>query len=238
MVVTTTAVAFILVSIGLAFCGFRFFRALPQAGVGQPKGRVRVLLGGHLLASSVTMGSLGLGSLFFTHNPQALFAVLLFSHIPLTLATVFGVYLTFHIFFPHVSPWPAVVGVALLGAVVFIATIVVHPLPHLTAGNGIDWDMPRLLSILFSYLVLLQIGSELYVFSRLFLQVPAGEVKKLSLFIAGSASLAMINHAVRFTFFLINAPNLQSRVYDLVLAFIGIAFIFIFVPSRTAGRKN
>lgn len=238
MVITTTAVAFITLSLGLGLCGLRFFKAFRKIGGQQAGKRISVLLSSHLIASAFVLGMLGLGSLIFAKNSEALYGILLSSHFPLTLATALGVYLIFYIFFPRSSPWLAVPVPIVLGTIVIILTHIAHPLPFMDARGGIDWNMPRSLSILLSYLVFLQIGATLYIFCRLFFHAPSREVRNFSLFIATLSLLALVNHSVRFTLFVISAPDVRTQIYDVILLLIGIFFVIAFLLPALKRREH
>jgi len=229
MVITTTGIAFILSSLGLAFCGLHFFKAFKNISTKQDHSRIGFLLSSHLIASASVLGILGLGSLIFAKNPEALYYILLISHFPLIIGASIGIYLIYYIFFPRISPRFTVAIAVLLGITIIASTVITHPLPFLNASGSIDWNMSRWLSVLLSYLVFLQIGSTLYIFYKLIFFAPSRMVRNFSLFIAIFSFFALVNHLIRFTFFAIESADLRTRIYDLVLAFIGISFIIGFL---------
>ena len=229
MVITTTGIAFSLSSIGLALCGFRFFEAFRKTGEQRASSRIGLLLFGHLIFAAFVLGLLGVGSLLFATDPAALYYILLASHLPLIVTSSLGIYLIYFIFFPRHSPWPSVIATVALGIFIILSTVAVHPLPFVDASGGVDWNMPGWLSIMLSLLVFLEICSTLYIFYRLYVRAPTREVKYLSLFLTIFSSLALINHLVRFTFFVIESPDSRTRVYDLILAFVGAAYVMVFL---------
>lgn len=151
-------------------------------------------------------------------------------HIVLTLATALGVYLTFYILSPTISPWPAVIGTFILGITVAISTIIVHPLPFLDANGGMEWDIPRWLSVILSYLIFLNIVPLLAIFASAFLLAKSREVKTTSLIIIILGLLGIANVFFRFLFPRGLISDLRSRVFDVTLAGIGLVFIALFLP--------
>lgn len=230
MTLTTTAIGFLFLSLGLAFCGLRFFRAFQKIG-GQRAGRkIGILLSSMFFSNAVTVGMLGIGALFFGQNPEILYRILVISHFPLVLVGILGVYLVFHILFPSVSPWPAMTLVFILGIAVIIITIVTHPRPSIDASGGIDFNSSRLLSVLLSYLLFIGIGSFFAIFSHSFLRAKSREVRVVSFVLAAFALMGIINTFVRYLFPESFTPNFyRIRVYDMIHAFIGIVFISVFV---------
>ncbi len=170
MVITTTAVAFILLSLGLAFCGWRFLRASSKVGNIKNNNKSRFLFPLFFLGFAIQNGILGFGTLLFAHNSEGLYFILLVANSFLTIVATFGVYAAYYIFSPRTSPWPLIIVTIILGITAVVFALVAHPRPFLTSQKGIDWNMPFTLSLMTFYLLLIGIGSQFYVFVRLFFQ--------------------------------------------------------------------
>lgn len=230
MTITITAIGFSLLSIGLAFCGLRFFRAFQKIGGARAGRKIGILLSSMFFSNAVTVGILGVGSFFFAQNPEMFYRFLVVSHFPLAFTGILSAYLVFYIFFPSISPWPATILTFILGIAVIILTIITHPRPFIDAGGGFDFNFSRWLSISLSYLLFIIIGSSFAIFTHAFLQVKSPEVRVVSFILAALALVAIINTSVRYLFPDGAVPNfLLTRIYDLIHAFIGIVFISVFV---------
>lgn len=229
MIVTTTAIGFSLSSVGLAFCGIRFFNAFQKMGGSRAGSRIGILLSAFFLGTAAQHGVLALGSLFLAENSEALYKVLIVDHFLLAVATAIGVYLVFYILFPSVSTLPGVFVTFALGMTLVVSTITTHPRPFIDATGGIDWNMPRVLTVLLSYLILFNIGTLLSVFINSFLNAKSHEVKVISSIIITVALMGIINV---FTRFLLpgNTPDFwRIRISDALIAFVGTILISTFV---------
>lgn len=233
MIITTTAIGFSLLSLGLAFCGLRFFRAFQKIGGLRAGSKIGILLSSMFFSNAIALGVLGLGALFFAGNSEMLYRFLVMSHFPLTLTAIFNVYSVFYILFPYVSRWPAVTATAALGMAVTILTIISHPHPFIDTSGGIDWNMSRLLGALLSYLVFINVGAPLAIFIHSFLQAKSREVKVVSLTVILVSFMGIVN---MFTRFLlpggITFGSLSTRIFDAMLTVMGLILLGAFLlPS-------
>lgn len=230
MVVPTTAISFFLSCLGLCFCGIRFFKAFQKIGGPRTGNRIGILLSTFFLATALQHGILALGSLWFADNPEALYITFTIDNIVLLLATALGVYLTFYILSPTTSPWPAVTGIFVLGVTVIISTIAVHPLPFINVNGGMEWNIPRWLSVILSYLIFLNIAPLPAIFIPAFLCAKSREVKSTSLVIIILSLLGIMNVSFRFLFPVSLTLDLRTRIFDIILAGIGLVLIVAFLP--------
>ncbi|MBI2047681.1 MAG: hypothetical protein HYT27_00935 [Parcubacteria group bacterium] len=147
MTITTTAIAFTLSSLGLMFCGSRFFKAFQKIGGSRAGKKIGILLSILHLGFALVNGTLGIGTLFFAGNSEILYRFVLVAHFFLAITAVVGIYLVFYILFPLTSPWPGVTLAFILGIGVIILTVITHPLPFVDTGGGVDLNFSRLLSV-------------------------------------------------------------------------------------------
>ena len=239
MTITTTGIGFSLLALGLAFCGARFFRAFQKIGGARAGNTIGVLLSLMFFSNALTVGILGAAALFFARDSEMLFRFLLASDVPLLLTAVLGVYLIFYILVPSASPWPAVGAVSLLGVAVMILTVITHPRPFMDASGGIDWNTPRILSVLLSYLIFIHIASPLIIFAHSFLHAPSREVKIVSLIQVVLASAGIITIAVRFLLPTNPVFDLvRTRASDVIFAGIGLTMIAVFTLPPILVRKS
>ena len=229
MVITTTAVAFILLSVGLAFCGWRFLRAFLKSNDSRINSRAGLLLSLFLFASALQNGVLGLGALFFANNPDGLYSVVLLSH--LFLATMAGIstYLVFYTLLPKQSPIAPISLVGVLGVFFVSATILYHPQPFLTPENGIDWGVNSPLSILMFSLFLISLAPPTYLFLKIFLTTISKELRLVSFAVAVLHLGGIINVFTRLILFRERFPTLRTQLLDVGVAIVGAGFVLVFV---------
>lgn len=229
MVVTTTAVAFISLSLGLTICGLWFFKVFKNSSSLKQDNRIGFLVASIYLGFGFNNGLLGMGALLFANNSEALYFVLIASHFFLTLISMLGVYTAHYIFSPRLSPYLGMVFAGILGAVGIVTTIISHPQPYISLQNGIEWNMNFSLSLLFFYILFISIGSTLYIFGRLFLTAKTRQVKFLSLLLSVLAFSAILLHFIRLVL-LYNADTaVRTRVEDFGTVLMGIVFIVALV---------
>lgn len=228
MTITTTAIGFSLLSLGLAFCGLRFFRAFQKIGGTRSGSKIGILLSSMYLSNATTVGILALGALFFAHDPETLFRFFLVSHFAATLTSILGVYAVLYILFPLVPPWPGVGVVSALGIAVIILTVITHPLPFIDPSGGIDWNTSRALSTLLAYLIFIHIVAPLIIFTHSFLRAKSREVKVVSLILISLSLVGIANISMRF-FVLKGATTdaLRTSAPDIVFVLMGLVFIAI-----------
>lgn len=240
MIVTTTAIAFISLSVGLGVCGWRFLKAFRKMNDSVGGGRIGFLLTLFFLGFTFqTGGILGLGTLFFAAVPGGLHVVAITANAFLTLLAILGVYTSYHIFSPRAAPWPAMILVLLFGVIGVTLTIVTDLKPFITSSGGVEWNAMPPLSLIMFFLLLMSIGSQLYIFTRLFLQAGTRELKITSAIIAFIALGGVITQFIRFILFRDGtATAFHSRVYDVATGLLGLIFIvglvvIPFIRSRT-----
>src|SRR3989338_11222576 len=158
MTITTTGIAFTLSTIGLVFCGLRFFGAFQKIGGLRSGSRVGILLSVLFFGTAFQHSILALGGLFFSGIPEALYAIFVVDIFVLALITALGVYLAIYILLPNFSPWFATIATFIFGVFVTGLVVIVHPLPFVNTADGIDWNISYWLGVSLYYLLLLNIG--------------------------------------------------------------------------------
>ena len=139
--VLTTTVAFILLSFGLAFLGWRFLIAFRKTQNLVTSNKTGLLLSICFAATALHNGILGFGALFFANNSRVLYFVSITAHLFLMFFAVVALYTIYYIFLPSKSPYFPIIVTIVLGAIGFLAAIR-NPLePFLTSRTGIDWNM-------------------------------------------------------------------------------------------------
>jgi len=81
MVITTTAIAFLLSGLGLVFCGLWFFKAFRKIGGLKSNNQIGILLSGFFLGNSLQHIILAIGGFFFAKNSDALQAILVIDNL-------------------------------------------------------------------------------------------------------------------------------------------------------------
>jgi len=178
--ITTTSVAFILLSFGLVSCGVWLFKSFQKDGGVREYGRVGYLLSLLLLGFGFKNGIMGFGALFFAKNSEMLYFVLIASHLFLGIITLLGVYTIYNIFSHRIASYLGMVLAGILGIGLVATTIATHPRPFITPQNGIEWNMNFPLSLLVFCLLFISIGSILYIFIRVFFVTETRSVKIFS----------------------------------------------------------
>ena len=228
MAITTTGIAFSLSAIGLAFCGIRFFEAFQKMGGLRSGNRTGILLSMFYLGLSLQHAILAIGALFFSKFSEALYIFLIVDHVILSIVTALGMYLTFYIFSPKFSPWPATIVIFLFGIFVAGLIAITHPLPFVTATSSVDWNMSYQLNIWAYYLLIINIGLPFIIFSKNFFLAKTKEVKNVSLIIMIIQFLGIINVSILFTKIFIK-NEVKNQIFDIVLVVIGLLFIGAFL---------
>ncbi len=245
MVITTTAVAFSFSSVGLAICGFWFYKAFQKIG-GQRAGKtIGILLSALFLGIALQHGILALGGLFFANNSEALYAILTIDYLVLAITAAFSAYMAFYILLPKFSPWPATVAIFLLGVLETSLIIAAHPQPFIDTKNSIDWNLPGWLNALPYILLLINIGSVFAIFTKNFFHTTTRTGKSISFVIAILALAGIINVSILFTP-LLSAPVLRTYFFAILMGTIGLTFIvfFLLIPAikswyeKNSDRKN
>lgn len=229
MAVTTTGIAFLISSIGLAFCGLRFFEVFQKMGGLRSGSQTGILLSMLFIGFSFQHSILAIGGIFFAQIREALYATLTLDHFVLAFVTALSIYLSIYILAPKISPWPVTIAVLVLGIFMTLATIIVHPLPFVTATNSIDWNMPYWLKLSWYLLLLAGIGAPFLVFAKNFSVAKARNVKNISLVMMAVHFAGIVNVSIIFGGFLAGIGEIRFKVFDIILAIIGIVFIFAFL---------
>lgn len=222
MVITTTAVGFIVLSLGLALCGWMFFKAFRKTA---GDSRVGFLLSAIFLGFSLQNGIVGLGMLFFANNPEILFYTLILSHFLLVLLGILGIYTSYYIFSPKISPLFLIIVEIILGILAIIILVVDHPQPFLTIKRGIDLDSNFLTSFTIFYLLFVSIGSTVYIFTKLLFQSKSRQIRLLSLVLSLLGILGILNIFIRFVVLYSGTVEWRTRIFDIGLGIIGAIFI-------------
>lgn len=234
MVVTTTAISFILLGLGLGICGWRFLRAFKITG---GDSRIGFLLSIFFLIFAGTNLILGLGSLFFAKTPAALFGAMVFTNGLLATLSILGVYIVYHIFSPGTPTFFPMAILTILGISAVAATIAFHPQPFLTPRNSVDWGAKFPFSLVMLYLLSLSIGSALYIFTRLFLEAKNREIKFLSLTIAILALAGVIQALLQYAVFGNSVVDIRTKIQDVILGLIGVGFMITLLAVPAIKNK-
>jgi hypothetical protein len=237
MIITTTAIGFILLSLGLALYGLRFLKALRVDA--PPNDRTGFLISLYFLGFAFQNGVIGFGTLFLASSPEGLFFVSILADSFLTLVAIFGIYIIYYILIPKESPWFAMVFTFILGLIEVSLDIILHVQPFVTSAKGIDWNAPFLPSLILFYLLLISIGASLYIFMRLFFQAKSKEIKVLSLVLAIAAAGGITDGFVGFVLApLIKINDITTGIYDVGIGIISIFFIVTFLYFSISGKKG
>ena len=241
MVITTTAIGFILLGLGLTFCGWRFLKAFQKIGGLKSGSRIGFLLTLFLFGFAFQTGViLGFGTLFTAPDPKGILLVFIFANLFLTFLAMLGIYTAYYIFLPRKSPMTLMIIAFLIGVVTFVFTLMYPPQPFVAASGGIEWGISFPLSLLVFYLLLFGICAQLYIFGRLFFQEKTSEIKILSFVLTLLAFGGIIDQFVRFILLHGAADDIRTRIYDITTAVIGMTFIvyFVFFPLFRSYRST
>ncbi|MEK7554846.1 MAG: hypothetical protein AAB518_02590 [Patescibacteria group bacterium] len=226
MLVTKTALAFIVLGLGLAFCGWRFLKAFRKAENPQGNRKIGLLLTLFFFTSSIqTAGIIGLGSLFLAENLENLYYVSLAANIFLSTFAVLGVYTMCYVFFPKIKLWIPIIFVLALDLLGVVLTVLTHPIPIITSGGNIDWNLGPALSLVTFTLLLLGIGAQSYIFINLFSFAKGRELRITSLFLAISSFGAVIAQFINFILLRKADAFFRTNIYDGLTVLTGILFL-------------
>jgi len=227
MIVTSTSVAFILLGLGLGFCGWWFLGALRRSGEFKSDKKIGALISFFFFAYAIHSLVLGLATLFaFTSSNYAYLACIIIANILITGLAILGSYIIFYIFFPkikriHVTLYSLVLCIGISAIAV---SFIENPQPLVTINESFDFNHSPLLSSLIWFLAFVSIGAPLYIFGRLFLFTNNKELKLLSGTIATLASLGVVNISVRLLQFLPLPSLFRDKFFDIGAAVVGIIF--------------
>ena len=236
MVLTTTSIAFILLSIGLLVCGWWFLQAFRNTDRFKADRRIGFLLSSFFLGFGFTDGIFGLGAFFFATNSMGLYITLIVYNIFLALLGMLGAYTAYYVFFPKRSPYALMFLIGLIGVAATAVTILTYPQSFITTGNSIDTNMSRSLSLLMFLLLFFSIGAPFYIFSRLFFDAKTFKTKLLSLTISILALAGILNVFIDLVL-LRDAPiNFRTQFQNIIIGGIGAGFIIALVIIPFAKR--
>ncbi len=232
MVVTTTAVAFILLGLGLGLCGWWFLKAFngKKTDINQRKDKVGLLLSTFLFLSGAQNGMIGLGSLLFSTNQSALFFTLILSEVLLILSVLFGVYSVYYIFFPKLFSRSALYVFTFLGYLLILLSFIFRSQAIITPEKDISWVMNPLVAVLTLFFVLTSIGSFIFIFSQLFLKGPTSGIKTLSGALAVLGFAGLTNVCMRFATFIGFQNDFHSIEISMGLIAVGIIIVLFSAP--------
>jgi hypothetical protein len=231
MIITTTAISFILLSIGLGICSWWFLRAINRSGDSKKNNTIDWLLGTFIFLSALQNGVLGFGLLLFAASQTVLLYVLIVTDILLVAHATLGTYIIPYIFFPKTPLHFAPFFTGILGFYLVLLTVVSSPEGVVTAWNTIHWGMNYMISLLTFLLLFISIGSFIFIFSQLFLKGKTPEVKKLSLFLSICGLFGLANVFFRFIIFYSESSGRNLFLLDVSMGVIGTAFIFLLLLS-------
>jgi len=224
MQITTTAIAFLSLAAGLWICGFWFLKVWRRSENKTPTNKKISLLLTLLFANfGLQNAIMGGGAALFPGNPEALYWSLAISHFFLITAALIAVYTSYYIFSPHLSPLFPMILAGVVGVAMHIGTILDHPLPYITPAGGIEWNMSYWLSVLVFLTLFISIGGNFYIFWNLFRRAKTKEVRNLAFILALAAFLGVVNVFIRLV--ILENESVRTRLFDLLLATIGIIFI-------------
>ena len=225
MVVTTTAISFILLSLGLAVCGWRFWVAHKKTGDSQMGGRAGLLLSLAFFATAIHNGILGIGALIAAPDPINLYIVSVTAYLFLISFALLSVYTAFYIFLPLKSPFIAMSLTGGIGGIGLITALSSNSRPFVTPGNGIDWNMDFAFALSVLSLFLISLSVFFYIFTRLFKISEVREIRLLSLVVAATAFIGAVNIFIRLVLFR-NAPSaVRTSLLDSGIGTIGAVFV-------------
>src|SRR3989338_7334827 len=103
MTITSTAVSFIALSIGLGFCGWRFlnFPKPNKTAFAGHRSHTGFLLGSFLLLFALENLILGFGALLFSQCENFSTWILILANTLLPIIAILGIYIVYYVFFPR-----------------------------------------------------------------------------------------------------------------------------------------
>lgn len=224
MIITSTALGFSSLSVGLFFMWIWFFYASKRASSG--KNYSMSLITFSFLATTLHSSFLGFGFLFFAQNPPMLRTMFAISQILLTIFAVISLYGLFYTVFPKKSPIIPLFFIGSLGIFNFIFTLIEKIQPILRSSYIISWDMSLSVSLMTIYLLCVGIGSLGYIFAHLFFIAKTKEMKIISFIITLSAIAGSIN-TFSGSVILYNSSHAELRTTILTYGTLCIGILFI-----------
>jgi len=189
--VTTTGVAFIFISVGVALCGFRFIYVFKKDNSHDSR-KLSLLIGMSFLSSATHGGLLGIGALFFLDNYSVLSFIALGAQVFLIAFATVSVFTVFYVLYPKLNKYLASAIPLFLGLASIFVYVVEKPQPYLVENN-VSWDLSYLLSVLTFYLFFLAFGALFGLFAQLAYLSKSTEVRVLACVISVLVVLGLIN---------------------------------------------
>lgn len=237
MVITTTVVGFILLGLGLGFCGWRFLRASRESGHSDAKRNIRLLLSSFLLSMALQNFIFGSGLLFFAQNAQMMYFIFLWVQIHLAVNAVLGVYTMYYIFFPLSSFLPTLSMISILGIAMVVLSIRTYPQLVLMPERLVTQNLPLPLSLITFSSLLIMIGSFTYIFARLFLNSTIREVRYISFVLAFFGIIGVVNMFLHFVLLRVIPIAPGMRVLDIGNGLVGIVVLIFLIITPFVIQK-
>lgn len=229
MVLTTTAISSLLLSLGLATCGWRFFSAYRKNVSTTTEGSIGKLLTSLFFLTATYNGILGAAPLLFSDNPQSALWAVAASHAILTLLAILSVYAVYYIFWPETSPHALMGAITLTGSIGFFhinTPLQLAPLVMIQGGQG--------LTVITSSLLLINMSAILYLFISLFQKTTTRSIKILSLSICCLVIASTVNASLQL---LPSHWISSSHWFALIEIAVGVAGLIFFVTIISAESK-
>ncbi len=195
MTLTITALSFLLLSSGLACCGWRFLAALRQAKNSTGLHTIGRLLSALFFLSATYNGIIGLGSLFFSKSPNGLFIIAILAHLLLTALALVSVFTVYYIFWPKDSARLLLGTLGMTGSAGTLFYLTAKLRPFVTTEHSINWNLSPGLALLTFCLLTISLLATLYIFAQLFRKTNSRSLKTLSL-IFSALSCASVLYAI------------------------------------------
>jgi len=241
MIITTTGIAFLFSSAGLAFCGIRFFEAFKSVGGQNSRRNAGILVSAYYFFTSVQHLILALGATIFANSPSSFLAIISANNLLLSFIAAWGVYTVFYIVYPKSSPWPSILITLLVGLLLFFLNIIEYSPPNVTVSNSLDWNISRSTAMALIYISVVAIGSPIVIFIKNILYLE-GKVRNIFSILCFLQLLGVINVMYLFGGSLYSIGESTNYFFDRLLLFIGIVFIFFFfvmpIIHRTSQENN
>jgi len=238
MVITTTAVGFLILSLGVAFCGWRFLIAFRNTQLGLKISTAGLLVSLIFVGLSIQNGLIGLGTLFFAGNSSTLYLTLVITNFLLIPIAMLGIYATKYIFYPEEKYTTSIILIGVTGLICLLITIFTFPQPFLTSNNGVDWNLSRAAALSTFFLLFMALGAPLYIFLRLFSITENKELKIVSLIILLLHAGGIINSFLRLVLFSNAFYDARTRILDVGVGVIGAIFILYFAIGPFLKNTN
>ncbi len=228
MTPTATAISSLLLSLGLATCGWRFFEAFKKGVSNATEGSIGKLLTSLFFLAAAYNGILGAGSLILMSNPASAIWVMLASHVVLTLLALLSVHTVYYIFWPETSPKTLLGTISLMGGVGLFHINTPLQLTTLLIQSG----GPSLFIITGSLLGV-SLAAILYLFTQLYRRTEARTIKVLSAAVCGLIIASTLNVAIQAIGPYWNLSAHSIGVLEIMLGLVGLGFLLSTIATAT-----